>query len=120
MKRTISASLSMIELAALHPIAEGRHAAHPHPLPLRGSDLVADALADDLALELGKEQVHIQGQPPYPGRWVELLRDRNEGRVSRIEDFDDLGKISQRAGESTLFGHRDHLVRGCRPFSFLV
>ena len=40
------------ELAVLRLITERRHAAHPHPLLFRGGDLVADALADDLALEL--------------------------------------------------------------------
>src|SRR6266446_10197349 len=40
------------QLAGLCPIPERRHAAHPHPLLLRGGDLVADAFADDLALEL--------------------------------------------------------------------
>ena len=38
------------QLAVLHPIPERRHPTHPHPLFLRGGDLVADALADDLAL----------------------------------------------------------------------
>src|SRR5215472_15193710 len=49
------------ELAVLRPIPERRHAAHPHPLLLRGGDLVADALAHDLALELRKGQQDIQG-----------------------------------------------------------
>src|ERR1700736_1339442 len=40
------------ELVVLRSIPERRHPAHPHPLLLRGGDLVADALADDLALEL--------------------------------------------------------------------
>src|SRR5215813_1476610 len=40
------------QLAVQHPIPERRHAAHPHPLLFRSSNLVADALADDLALEL--------------------------------------------------------------------
>src|SRR5215472_14150290 len=42
------------ELAVLYPIPERRHPAHPHALPLRRGDLVADSLADDLALELRK------------------------------------------------------------------
>src|SRR5208283_849459 len=37
------------ELAVAHPISERRHPAHPHPLLFWGGDLVADALADDLA-----------------------------------------------------------------------
>src|SRR5215471_9221579 len=35
-------------------IAERHDTAHPHPLLLRGGNLVANALAGDLALELGK------------------------------------------------------------------
>src|SRR4051794_14988379 len=42
------------QLALLRVIAERRVAAHPHALLLRGGDLVADALAGDLTLELGK------------------------------------------------------------------
>ena len=42
------------ELPVLHVVAEWRIAAHPHPLLLGGSDLVADALAGKLPLELGK------------------------------------------------------------------
>ena len=56
-------------------------------------------LADDLALELRKGQQNVQGQTPHRGRRVELLRDRNKGCPSRIEDLDDLGKIIQRAGQ---------------------
>src|SRR5947209_13205048 len=66
------------EFAILYPIAERRHAAHPHPLPFRGGDLVADALANNLALELGERQQHIKGQAPHRRRRVELLRHRNE------------------------------------------
>jgi len=63
-----------------------------------GGDLVANALADDLTLKLRKGQQNIEGQPPHRGRRVELLRDRNKRRASRIEDLDDLGKIGKRAG----------------------
>src|SRR6516162_7272112 len=76
-----------------------RHPAHPHPLLLRGGDLVADALADDLTLELRKGQQNIEGQATHRRRRVELLRDRDKGGVSRIEDLDDLGKIGKRAGQ---------------------
>src|ERR1051325_4649381 len=43
-------------------VAERRHAAHPHALSLGGGDLVAHALADDLALELREGQQHVQRQ----------------------------------------------------------
>jgi hypothetical protein len=66
------------ELAVLRLIGERRHTAHPHPLLYRGGDLVADAFADDLALELREGQQHIQDQAPHRGRRVKLLRDRNE------------------------------------------
>jgi hypothetical protein len=49
------------ELVVPHSIPERRHAAHPHPLLLRGGDLVADALANDLALELREGQQNVEG-----------------------------------------------------------
>ena len=42
------------QFAVLDAIAERHVAAHPHALLLRRRDLVADALAGDLALELGE------------------------------------------------------------------
>src|ERR1700720_2759834 len=42
------------QFAVLDVIAERRVAAHPHALAFRRRDLVADALAGNLALELGK------------------------------------------------------------------
>ena len=80
------------------PITERRHPAHPRPLLFRGGDLVANALADDLALELCEGQQNIQGQAPHRGRCVELLRDRNKRGAPRIDDHDDLGKIGEREG----------------------
>jgi len=51
---------------ALAGIIADRHiAAHPHSLFLRGGDLVADAFAGDLALELGEGQQHIERQAPH-------------------------------------------------------
>ena len=38
-----------------------------------GSNLVADTLGNDLPLELGKGQKHVEGQPAHRGRGVELL-----------------------------------------------
>src|SRR6516165_6180958 len=46
-----------------------------------------------------KDNRNVEGQAPHRGRRVELLRHRNKGRASRIEDLDDLGKIGQRAGQ---------------------
>src|ERR1700724_574047 len=50
------------ELAVLRLITERRHPTHPHPLPFRGGDLVANAFADDLALELREGQQNVEGQ----------------------------------------------------------
>ena len=44
------------QLAVLDLVAERDEAAHPHALPAGGRELVADALADHLALELGEGQ----------------------------------------------------------------
>ena len=74
---TRPAALDSDELALLHPIPERRYPAHPHPLLLVGGDLVANALADDLTLELRKRQQNVQGQAAHRGCRVELLRDRN-------------------------------------------
>jgi hypothetical protein len=71
---------------------------------LRRRDLVADALADDLALKLCKGQQNVQSQAPHRGCRVELLGDRNKGRASRLEDLDDLGtkSASERVSRSIL------------------
>src|SRR4029077_11967685 len=87
------------ELAVLRLITERRRAAPPTPLLLRGGDLVADALADDLALELREGQQNVEGQAPHRGCRVELLRHRHEGGTPGIEDLYNLGKIGERAGQ---------------------
>src|ERR1700736_3354568 len=45
-------------------IAQRHIAAHPHALLLRCGDLVANAFAGDLPLELGKGQQHIERNAP--------------------------------------------------------
>ncbi len=88
------------ELAIAHRVAERRHAAHPHPLLLRCRDLVADALAGELALELGEGEEHVQREAPHRGRRVELLGHRDEGHALRVEDLDDLGEVGERARQA--------------------
>src|SRR5215472_1413828 len=97
------------ELAVLRPIPEWRHPAHPHPLPFRGGDFVADTLADDLALELRKGQQHIEGRAPHRGGCVELLRDRNKRGAPRVEDLDDLGEIGEQTGQAVDFVDNDRV-----------
>src|SRR6266567_9452996 len=66
------------EFAVLNVIAERDGASHPHALAAGGGKLIADALAGDLPLKLGKRQQHVEGEPTHRGRGVELLSDRHE------------------------------------------
>src|SRR5580700_10966992 len=91
------------ELALLYRIAERGDPAHPHALLLRDSDLVADPLADDLALELSEGQQDVEGEPPHRGRRVELLCHRDEGGPWRSNSSTIFAKsISERVRRSTL------------------
>ena len=49
------------QAAPIGPIAERRHAAHPHALGLGSCDLVADALGGHFAFELSKGEQHVEG-----------------------------------------------------------
>ena len=88
------------DLSVLGIIAERHHAADPQPLALGGRNLVPDPLRGDLALELGERQQHVQSKPSHRGGGVELLGDRDERDVVRIEQFDQLGEIGQRPGQA--------------------
>ena len=70
------------------------------PFILRSRDLVTDAFAGDLALELGEGEQHVEGQPPHRRRGVKLLGHRDEGHVPLVEDFHDLGEVTERACQS--------------------
>jgi hypothetical protein len=90
-------------------IAERHHAADPQSLSLRGRDLVADALAGHLALELGKRGQHVQGQPPHRGGGIELLGDRDERDPMGIEQLHQLGEIRQRPGQQVDLVDHNHV-----------
>jgi hypothetical protein len=62
---------------------KGHDPAHPQTRLLRCGDLVVNALAPDLALELGEGQQHVEGQPSHAGRRIEGLGDGDEGDVQR-------------------------------------
>ena len=67
---TVSASVLVDdELAVFDVVAERGLTAHPHALLLGGRDLVADALAGDLALELGKRQEDVERQAAHRATW---------------------------------------------------
>ena len=69
------------------------------PFALGGRNLVADALADDLALELGEREQHIEREPAHAARGIERLRDRDERHRMLVEQLDQLGEIGQRPGQ---------------------
>ena len=71
--------------------------------------LVADALAGDLALELGEGQKHVERQPPHGCRGVELLRHRDKRNVLVVESLDDLGEVGERAGQPVHLVDDDHI-----------
>ena len=66
---------------------------YPHAFLLRGGNLVADPLASDLSLKLGKGQENVKREAPHRRRGVELLNDRDEGDIPLILDLDDLGEV---------------------------
>ncbi len=53
------------QFAVFHLITQRRIATHPHALHATGANLVANALGGHLALELGKAEQDVQGQPPH-------------------------------------------------------
>ena len=84
-------------------VAKDRDTTGPFPFSALGSDFVADPLADDLSLELGKGQQDIQRQPAHRVGRVELLGYRDEGNTVFIERFHDPGEVHERAAKSIDF-----------------
>jgi hypothetical protein len=64
------------QLPILRIVTERHRATGPFALAPAGSDLVADALGGQFALEPRKGQQHIQRQPAHGGRGVELVGHR--------------------------------------------
>src|ERR1019366_7163748 len=98
-------------------VAQWRHPAHPHSLALGGGDLVPDPLARYLALELGEGQQDVERKSAHRGGRVELLGDRNKRNAVRVEQFDHLGEVGERAGEAIDFVD-DHYVHKSPPDIF--
>ena len=97
------------QLAVDDVVAERRRAAHPHALAPRGGELVADALADHLALELGEAEQDVQRQPAHRGGGVELLRYAYERNVVLVEYFDNPCEVDERAGQPIDLVDDDHV-----------
>jgi hypothetical protein len=74
-------------------------ATHPQAPSTRGGDLVADALARHLALELREGEQHVEREPAHRRGGVELLGHRDEGDAVRVEGLDDPGEVGERAGQ---------------------
>jgi hypothetical protein len=79
------------------PRAQWHHTTDPNTLLFRSRNLVADSLAGDLTLKLGKRQKDIEGESSHAGRRVERLGNRYEAHIMMIEQLDELGKIGQRS-----------------------
>ena len=101
------------ELLVDAAIAERNGSADPEALALGGRDLVAHPLADHLALELGKGEQHVEGEPAHAGGRVERLGDRHERHPVLVEQLDQLGEVGERAGEAVdLIDHHDGDLAG--------
>ena len=77
-------------------VAKRHSAPHPHALGLGGRNLVADALARHLALELGEGQEHVQCQAAHAvvvlKAWVtltKLTRRRSKISIMRAKSAND-------------------------------
>src|SRR5829696_5817646 len=73
------------ELFVMDIVPEGNRPTHAHAFLFGSGDLVPDAFARDLPLELSKGEQYIQREPPHGVRGVELLGDGNERHAMRIE-----------------------------------
>src|SRR5215211_5200659 len=78
-------------------VAERDRPPDPDALAFGGRDLVAYPLPDQLPLELGKGQQHVQREPPHAGAGVERLGHRHERDRVHLEQLDQLGEIGERA-----------------------
>ena len=98
---------------AVHVVAQQRPAADVLALLLGNGDLIPDALAAELALELRERQQDVQRQAPHGTGGIEPLRDGYEGHVVLLEQGDQLREVHQTAGEPIdLVDHHDvHPVR---------
>ena len=82
--------------AAVDVVAQDRHATGPLALAALRGDLVSDALADHLALELGEREEDVQRQAPHRLRRVELLRHGDERHLAPVEDLHQPHEVDER------------------------
>src|SRR5215472_6807517 len=100
MARTISASPStMTSLRSCTRYPSG--GTPPIHIPFRFEAAILSRMRSPMTSRsnCAKDNRMFKVRPPHRGRRVELLRHRNKGRSSRVEDLDDLRKIGERAGQ---------------------
>src|SRR5262249_8466333 len=88
------------QLPVYRGVAERDRSADPQTLALGGRDLVADPFADDLPLELGKRQQHVESEPTHAAGRIEGLRDRQERDGMLVEQLHQLGKVGEGPGQA--------------------
>ncbi len=81
-------------------ISQRRHASHPHALALGGSDLVPDALARDLAFELGERQQDIERSRPIEVVVLNCLVTATNEIPCASNSSTILAEVGQRAGQA--------------------
>ena len=79
------------------------------PLRARSRELVADPLADHLALELGEREQDVERQPAHRRRRVELLGDADERGFVLFEYFHNSCEVGERAAQPVHLVDDDHV-----------
>ena len=90
-------------------VAQRDHTAHPHAFPFGGGYLVPDPFTGDFPFELGKGEQDIQGESAHGAGGIKLLRNRDEGRLVLVKQFNQMDKVGQGAGQSVDFIDHDHI-----------
>jgi len=85
---------------AVDVVPERRRTAAPFAPLLRRRDLVPDALADDLTLELGERQEDVEREPAHRMGRVEVLGNRDERNLVAIKDLHEAREVHQRPGQT--------------------
>jgi hypothetical protein len=79
------------------------------PLRLEAPILSRDPFPGDLALELGKGEQHVEGQPAHGRGGIELLGHRHEGDAICVEQLHQLGEVRQGTGQAVDFIDDDNI-----------
>ena len=97
------------ELAVHGIVSKRRKPSHPHAFFLGGGDLVPDALAGDLPLELGEGEEDVEGQSSYRRGGVESLSHRDKRHRMGVEGLDHPDEVREGAGEPVHLVDNDYI-----------